>query len=588
MGSAGSSVSGAEGEVLDARLRVLAALATGSSEPAHRVSWALPSARVMRIIDRGAGPWVQVLLETDGSFEEPTALSPDIRINGTCGSAVRTAYLRAKELPSLARLKGVKRVVPSTSFEPALDLAAWHCWAQREPGPAPLGAFGQGDSRVLIGFIDSGLDAAHPAFQGRVVGIWDQTLHGQGVSGADYGLWLQRPAELQLSLDESGHGTHVAGVAASADSTYRGMNPSAQLAMVKTGFTDAEILDGARFLVDLGRQRGVPVVLNLSLGAHGGPHDGTGPLSRGLDALCGPGVAICCAAGNEGAADRHAALVVRGSVGLRFELGSTVRGSYPSAHMLLWSSTAAGLVEVALEDPTGRRSPFYAVRDPRLGAVSYSLGGMDLRLLNCVPHPGQQKVVLDLEPLHRHSQSVGWKLWIRASEQAAGVPVDLWTVAPQVGEAARFSDYVQSEGTIGAPGDAQRVITVGAWSSRPWPPDGLQPAPAGHGTGVAGFSSRGPLRDLRTKPELVAPGEWVVAPLSRTAQIPKTHQVGSDHWAARGTSQATAVVSGWISLLLAQNPTLTPEQVRQRLMDVALRPQGASVHAWGAGLLRLR
>jgi serine protease AprX len=101
--------------------------------------------------------------------------------------------------------------------------------------------------------------------------------------------------------------------------------------------------------------------------------------------------------------------------------------------------------------------------------------------------------------------------------------------------------------SITDPGNAEKVITVGA-THRDRP----------HEYGVSYFSSRGPTGDGRRKPDLVAPGEKITAP------VPDLGLKSKD-----GTSQATPHVSGACALLMARHPELLghPDRVKQVLID---------------------
>src|SRR5271165_2727077 len=121
--------------------------------------------------------------------------------------------------------------------------------------------------------------------------------------------------------------------------------------------------------------------------------------------------------------------------------------------------------------------------------------------------------------------------------------------------------------TIEAPGNDPYVVTVGAINT--------------NGTTsraddvMTSFSSKGPTAiDHIVKPDLVAPGNGVsVFPQPGLAAQPQAGlsvPSGSGNYVAlSGTSAASAVVSGAAALILQQDPTLTPEQVKARLMKTA-------------------
>jgi serine protease AprX len=90
---------------------------------------------------------------------------------------------------------------------------------------------------------------------------------------------------------------------------------------------------------------------------------------------------------------------------------------------------------------------------------------------------------------------------------------------------------------------------------------------------MAGFSGQGPTAaDGLTKPDIVAPGRSVIslrAPNSRVDIRYPGSRIGSAYFMGSGTSFATAVTSGSVALLLHKSPTLTPNQVKDRLLRYA-------------------
>jgi len=130
-------------------------------------------------------------------------------------------------------------------------------------------------------------------------------------------------------------------------------------------------------------------------------------------------------------------------------------------------------------------------------------------------------------------------------------------------------------GTIVVPGNDPSVITVGATMTE------LTPTRADDQ--IASYSSKGPTTlDHTCKPDLTAPGnrqvslrvsgstldtmypQYEVAPSSGTAM----------YYELSGTSMATPIVTGAVALMLQQTPSLTPDQVKARLMKTAWKGVG--------------
>ena len=186
-------------------------------------------------------------------------------------------------------------------------------------------------AEVLVGDVDSGIDYSHGDFldaagNSRLLWLWDQTdALGPNPAGYAYGSeWTQADmtANVARAVDTGGHGTHVMGIAGGDGSatggvvpafTYAGMAPTADLFFVKTTMYTTDILDGVVYLFQKATALGRNAAVNLSLGSHFGPHDGTSPFESGLTALTGPGRVIVKSAGNERGSNRHAGLFAAGA-----------------------------------------------------------------------------------------------------------------------------------------------------------------------------------------------------------------------------------------------------------------------------------
>ncbi len=142
--------------------------------------------------------------------------------------------------------------------------------------------------------------------------------------------------------------------------------------------------------------------------------------------------------------------------------------------------------------------------------------------------------------------------------------------------------------TIGVPGNVPYVITVGAVTDNYRPFETEQYS-------LATFSSAGPTYEGFPKPDVVAMGGHIraYAPDNGTlaARYPQWVDAQYRDLTISGTSQAAAVTSGVVALMLEANPLLKPDDVKCRLMSSARPAVDAngeltySVFQQGAGLV---
>ena len=171
--------------------------------------------------------------------------------------------------------------------------------------------------QVMIGFLDTGIDYQNPVFQHldkttRIAGIWDQTIQsGTPPESFDYGshytpdmineaLASEDPYSLVPSVDNNGHGTFLASIAAGSgdpDAQFIGAAPESVIAVVKLkqakqylrdyyfipntapAFQENDIMLGMRYLHLLAEKLGLPLIFCLALGSNLGGHSGSLPLS---------------------------------------------------------------------------------------------------------------------------------------------------------------------------------------------------------------------------------------------------------------------------------------------------------------------
>ena len=108
---------------------------------------------------------------------------------------------------------------------------------------------------------------------------------------------------------------------------------------------------------------------------------------------------------------------------------------------------------------------------------------------------------------------------------------------------------------------------------------------------VATFSAFGTTESGFTKPDLVAPGRMIVGLLPQNDKLSmsmshSSNRVDSTYFKMSGTSVSAPMVSGAVAILLQDEPTLTPDQVKNRLMATANKAwTGYDPASAGAGYL---
>lgn len=166
---------------------------------------------------------------------------------------------------------------------------------------------------------------------------------------------------LDLFFDTSGHGTHVAGIAAGYNmfdvTGFTGVAPGAQLMGLKIannargGVTvHASMMRAIDYAARYAAQRNMPLVINLSFGV-GNEHEGRAVIDSIVDAflLTHPDVVFAIAAGNDGPG--LSTLGFPGSAGLALSVGAVFPGVFarppqpgvaPARDVMGWFSSRGG------------------------------------------------------------------------------------------------------------------------------------------------------------------------------------------------------------------------------------------------------
>jgi subtilisin family serine protease len=554
----------------------------------------------------------------------------------TAGKAnIRTAQLLVQDAMELADEPWVVSMElgqPLTMPAPAVERG------RPSPPPARLRRFGRSavhrfGKDVLVGLIDvGGFDFSHPEFldddgNTRFLRIWDQGGTNRPSPAAfGYGSELTKADHLDRALREASerrlpayelepqsqmtpraHATHVASIAAGARGVARNATLAGVLVSIppdeaerRLSFYDSSRLAHAvDYLLALGREQGMPVSINISLGTNGHAHDDSSAVNRWIDAaLTTPGRSVCVAVGNAGQ-DRPA---YEGD--LAYVMGRIHASGRVAARELVadleWvvvGNTRADVSENELEIWYGPQDRF-AVQvkppgeewtkpiEPGEFVENRQLSdGMFLSVYNELYNAsnGANYIGVYLSPrlTERDPRPVRAGQWlvrligrdVRDGRFHAWIERDDPRAVGRIGEREAWSfpsffsesSFVDAS-TVSTLACGQRVVAVANLDAE--------------GRRINVTSSQGPTRDGRPKPDIAAPGTAIVAASGFTP---------GDPWVAMsGTSMASPHVAGVVALMLAANPQLTGAQVAG-IIQRSAQPLPGADFAWrddaGSGAL---
>ena len=467
---------------------------------------------------------------------------------------------------------------------------------------------GQG---VAVAIIDSGIDYTLPHFRNadgstRILALWDQgqstssqypppegfsqgrlyteenrnaVLQGANDDEEEQGIGIG--AFARLSEDTSGHGTAVAGIAASSPvENYQGVAPESSLVVVKLANTDresfprtTELMRALTFVTRFTAERRLPVAINLSFGNSYGSHNGGSILERFIDNISEIGRSvICIGTGNEGASGGHFAATVRPGQPLNVEFAVA---SYEAALNLQTWKNYIDRYRIVITAPSGAS---LIIQEELLGQTEAVLENTKLLVYVGEPQPytTNQEIYVDFLPQRTYVDSGVWTITLEPLELKNGY---IYMYLPSEAARSAGTRFVSStpEVTLTIPSTATRAIAVGAYNSVY--------------NAYADFSGRGYAaqgvglaeREIGSvRPTLVAPG------VSLQAVTP-----GGTYQYVSGTSFATPVVTGSAALLMEwgivreQDIFMYGEKVKASLIRGAKRFPTPSqwpneMYGWGA------
>lgn len=484
---------------------------------------------------------------------------------------------------------------------------------------------------VIMGVIDSGIDINYPGFKNdngsRILYLWDQTEEGSGTTAPYYNYGIEWEKE-QIDrgecteLDTNGHGTHMAGAIAQSISSgfasnYNGGAVESNLIVVKTDLSSTKILDGVNYIFEKAKQLGKPAIINISLGSQQGPHDGTDPITAATDYLTGPGKIVVRSAGNDGNSFIHHKIETTPAGELMEFILDTKKDTLPFE---LWYDGSYNVTikiiapgnNLIVTAPPGTTTNYDTIKT-NLGNIIIDNASSGPEFYN-----GDKKISLTLYDAVQGK----WAFKISSPNPTS---VHAWMYGGSK-DGFRFNT-TDNHYTITNEACGRNVIVVGAMVTR----NEIQVQNTeGYADGttltlpdeiigeVAIYSSGGPTRDGRNKPDVIAPGTIIAAAMS--SDIGESQLSGLNDFRAygnryevfgsepterlqwiRGTSPAATYTTVQTGFFAEQNPNLSPsgainllKKYAKQLSEVQIPPmeKNSASEIWdyqeGYGLVDLR
>ncbi|OMF77885.1 peptidase S8 [Paenibacillus peoriae] len=459
----------------------------------------------------------------------------------------------------------------------------------REIGVPPLlGNEGGGGEGVIVGIVDHGCDFVHRNFRRedgstRLIALYDQ-INRKIYSKQKINEALQTPnpyATLGYDVSKEDpqrrtraeHGTHVMDIAAGngLGTGNRGVASHADLIFVEPAYFDvseegnfgdsSNLLEAIKFIFSQAGDQ--PCVVNISLGTNGGPHDGTSHVEQGIDGLVleKPNRAVVIAAGNSFDDNIHAT-------------GSISQGEFVDLHWMFKDGDfTTNELEIWYDGDDEFRLEILNTENESIGSIglgeneSFDEGQIFATQVKNDEENGDN-VAMVFYPLRGDVSKSTWTIRLHGVRVTNG-EFHAWIERDNFqteSDQSSFAPPNNNTHTLGSICCGHKSIVVGSYDAK------------FIGTPISSFSSSGPTRDRRQKPEISAPGGTREQPVQAASSRTREKLIGM-----AGTSMAAPAVTGVIALMLAEAKarglTLTVDQIRSILKQTA-RPHPPATEGW--------
>lgn len=562
------------------------------------------------------------------------------RIEGVLGQQA-VINIPVSSIQRIATLKGIERIDVTHTGKPLTDVSVKATKVSdilNKPAGAATSLTGKG---VMVCIIDRGFNFTHAAFTDangnsriKCVYMMEDNIGKAGHKQLTYtdpkagevtapGYYYDTPEGIQALGDEDDpldtHGTHTAGIAVGTKSAqgFTGMAPEADIMMIPINTVyDAlryETYQGSlekalMFAVNYAKQKKIDLVINMSIGSHEGPHNGSGTIPEMLGEVAKTTIPVM-SSGNEGSLTPHIYKKFTATDNTLKTVFPMVEGHTEYGDVFSTQANSNGYsrqpavvgqtvkVKMTILHQNTQKwglEVSYKIGDP---AVSKGANGDDSDSDPLAPFD-KNLALLTNGKVYISVGTVGGKLHIKAVyggtiyipdeggkpdpfsltvEGYDGLEMDFWEnnrYGNAPGCAVADNDISASD-WVSTP----NVISVGAYctntKSRNYTADDKDASSEFPLGDIAHFSSYGHFSNGVNAPMVCAPGVNIVSAINAKALkyddpgTPKESMKWKDcpYTAYNGTSMSAPHVAGIIALWLQAKPGLTFEQIKDALKN---------------------
>lgn len=449
---------------------------------------------------------------------------------------------------------------------------------------------GQG---TLVGIVDTGIDYLNPEFMyeddtTRIVTMWDQNVEGGNVPkdfsfGSEYtrdqinqAIQLKSqnkdPYSVVPEQDTIGHGTAVAGIvgARGRKGDVIGAAPGCEFVIVKLKraresiineigmnigdipiYENTDLILGIKYLYNVARSLGKPIVIHIGLGTNAGAHDGTSILERYIDSIAKVrGIAVVTGTGDQGDAAIHAEGLIPKTGDMK---NLEVKIGENQGNIIFWIwAHKPDKISIGVVSPSGQVVERIPAKLQGTDQVDFVFEGSTLHVEYFVPEDitGDELIKIRIDNV----KSGIWNFKLYGDNIVDG-RYDAYLPQRSILKPETRFIAPTPYGTLTIPSTSRLIITSAFYNQ--------------DNNSVVSASGRGYTRDGMIKPDIAAGGVNVLTTKGNDGTTTVT-----------GSSAASAVTAGAVSLLLewgivdGNDPTMYSTKIKTYLIRGAYKRPG--------------